>query len=202
MDNFYFKVKRELKKRVKYFIFQYLRVLKYKILSDCKRVIGTPKYNQPTQLLGLGKIEFASNVKLGVNPSPNLYNGYGYIDARGENSTISIGESVWVNNNVVIISEGKGIEIGSKTLIGSGVEIIDSDFHELHPKRRLNGIPKTKKIVIEKNVFIGSNVKILKGVTIGENSIIANSSVVTKSIPQNMIAGGNPCREIKSLDFN
>jgi len=145
---------------------------------------------------------FAKNVNLGVRPSPQLYSGYGYIDARKENSTIDIGDNVWINNNFMIASEGKGIEIGKNTLIGLNVEITDSDFHDLHPNRRMGGMPKTAKVVIGKNVFIGSNVKILKGVTIGDNSVIANSSVVIKSIPSNVIAGGYPAKVIKKIDFN
>lgn len=124
------------------------------------------------------------------------------MDARKENSKIVIGDNVWINNNFMIASEGKGIEIGEKTLIGLNVEISDSDFHDLHPDRRMSGTPKTAKVLIGKNVFIGSNVKILKGVTIGDNSVIANSSVVTKSIPANVIAGGYPAKVIKQIDFN
>ena len=145
---------------------------------------------------------FGKNVNLGVKPSPHLYSGYGYIDARNEHSRIVIGDGVWINNNFMIASEGEGIEIGAKTLIGLNVEITDSDFHDLHPDRRIGGVPKTGKVVIGKNVFIGSNVKILKGVTIGDNSVIANSSVVTKSIPANVIAGGYPAKVIKEIDFN
>lgn len=202
INTFIFKVTRKLKNIIGYLVFQYPRVLKYKFLSDNKNIIGSPKYNQPTQLLGGGTIMFGKNINLGVRPSPHLYSGYGYIDARKENSKIIIGNNVWINNNFMIASEGEGIEIGENTLIGLNVEITDSDFHDLHPERRMGGIPKTAKVTIEENVFIGSNVKILKGVTIGKNSVIANSSVVTKSIPANVIAGGYPCKVIKKLDFN
>ncbi len=140
---------------------------------------------------------FVKNVNLGVNPSPYLYIGYGYIETRNEHSKIVIGDNVWINNNFVIISEGEGIEIGVHTIIGTNVEIYDSDFHELHPDKRMCGVPKTGKVKIGNNVFIGSSVKILKCVTIGNNSVIANSSVVTKSIPANVIAGGYPAKVIR-----
>ncbi|ACZ12795.1 acyltransferase [Sulfurospirillum deleyianum] len=201
INNFIFKVKRKLKHIVEYFIFQYPRILKYKMLSNCKNIVGKPIYNQPTQLLGGGTIVFGKNVNLGVTPSPYLYSGYGYIDTRNEHSKIVIGDDVWINNNFMITSEGEGIEIREKTLIGLNVEITDSDFHDLHPERRMTGTPKTAKVVIGKNVFIGSNVKILKGVTIGDNSVIANSSVVTKLIPENVIAGGYPAKVIRKLDI-
>lgn len=101
----------------------------------------------------------------------------------------------------MLISEGEGITIGDKTLIGLNVEITDSDFHDLHPDRRTCGTPATAKVILGSNVFIGSNVKILKGVTIGDNSIIANGSIVTKSIPKNVIAGGIPAKIIKKIDM-
>ena len=185
----------------KYFI-QYPRILKYKILSNCKNIKGTPIINQPIQFLGIGMISFGENVKLGFNPSPFFYNSYGFIEARNEHCTINFGNNTSINNSCIIISEGEGIEIGEETLIGFNVEITDSDFHDLKPNKRRNGMPKTAKVIIGKNVFIGSNVKILKGVTVGNNSVIANSSVVTKSIPENVIAGGYPCKVLRNLEPN
>jgi len=202
INKIFFKVKRKIIYIFIYIVYQYPRIVKYKILSNCENIIGKPIYNQPTQLLGKGTIVFGKNVNLGVNPSPYFYNGYGYIDARKTQSKIIIGNNVWINNNFNICSEGEGIEIGEKTIIGLNFEVCDSDFHELHPEKRTNGIPKTAKVVIGKNVFIGSNVKILKGVTIGDNSVIANSSVVTKSISANVIAGGYPAKVIKEIDIN
>ena len=79
-------------------------------------------------------------------------------------------------------------------MIGSHCDIIDSDFHDLHPDRRKDGVAKTGKVEIAENVLIGSNVIILKGVRIGKNAIIANGSVVTRSIPENALAFGNPAR--------
>jgi len=199
INNFFLKVRRKLKNIIRFLIFQYPRIIKYKLLSDCKDVIGNPKYNQPTQLLGVGTIVFGKNVNLGVEASPQFYSSYGYIDARKLHSKISIGDNVSINNNFMIASEGEGIEIGARTLIGLNVEISDSNFHDLNPNKRMGGIPQTSKVVILENVFIGSNVKILKGVTIGKNSVIANSSVVIKSIPENVIAGGYPCKVIKKI---
>jgi len=202
INEFLFKVKQKLKHIIYNYMFYYPRILKYNLLSNCQNVIGRPVYYQPTQLLGKGTITFGQNVRLGVNPSPGLYSGYGYIDARKSNAKIIIGDDVWINNNVILISEGEGIEIGAKTLIGLNVEITDSNFHNLNPHNRMGGIAKTAKVIIGKNVFIGSNVKILKGVTIGDNSVIANSSVVTKSISANVIAGGYPAKVIREIDFN
>ncbi len=95
---------------------------------------------------------------------------------------------------------GGGVSIGPHTLLGTNVEIYDSDFHELDPEKRMGGTPKVQPVNIGENVFIGSNVRILKGVAIGDNSVIANSSVIVSSIPANVVAAGNPGRVIKSLE--
>lgn len=197
---FLLKFKNKLKKLLVFYLFQYPRIQKYKFLSNCKHVKGNPIYNQPVLLLGNGSIIFGKNVNLGINPSPYFYNGYGYIEARKSDCIISIRDNVFINNNFVIISECEGIEIGEKTLIGVNVEIIDSDFHDLNPDNRLMGTPETGKISIGKNVFIGNNVKILKGVTIGDNSVIGNGAVVVKSIPENVVAAGVPAKVIRKLN--
>ncbi len=169
------------------------------LISSAKNINGTAKFNQACQLNGKGQIYFGKNVLIGVDPSPFLYSGYGYLEARNVNSKISIGDNVMINNNIVIISEGEGITISSNTLIGTQCEIYDSDFHNLQIDKRLTGEITTKRVFIDENVFIGSNVKILKGVSIGKNSVVANGSIVTKSIPENVIAGGIPAKVIKTI---
>ncbi|RQO65696.1 acetyltransferase [Pedobacter sp. KBW01] len=178
-------------------VYSKLRVLKYWMLSDCKRIKGSAIRNSPVITNGMGEILFGNKVNLGVKISPFFLNTYIYLEARNEKAFISIEDGVWINNNAHIISDGPGITIGKDTLIGPNFTAYDSDFHDLRPDKRLTGIPLTGAIVIEQNVFIGSNVTILKGVTVGKNAVIATGSVVTKSIPKNAIAGGNPCKIIK-----
>jgi acetyltransferase-like isoleucine patch superfamily enzyme len=148
---------------------------------------------------GLGKVSVGENVHLGYFPSPYFYETTMYIEARGEGSSIVIGNNVYINNGFKVICDKTTIVIGNKVLMGTNVEIIDSDFHCIHPDERNNPNYKCLPVFIGDNVFIGSNVKILKGVTIGNNSVIANNSVVTKSIGENLIAGGNPAKNIKSV---
>ncbi|MEO6631147.1 MAG: DapH/DapD/GlmU-related protein [Mucilaginibacter sp.] len=176
-----------------------VRILKYKSLSSCNNVHGKPNYIGPALIRGEGKVIFDSNVNIGVVQSPGFYSTYCYIDSRSSVSVISIGENVYINNNACLISEGEGIFIGSNVLIGPNFNAFDSDFHELHPQNRLSKPQKTAKVEIGQNVFIGANVTILKGVAIGKNSVIASNSVVSKSIPGDVIAGGNPCKVIKDI---
>ena len=106
------------------------------------------------------------------------------------------------------------IEIGSHCLISWNVGIADSDFHPLEPAQRLidaqalapffkNRPPrpklKTAPVKIADNVWIGMNAVILKGVTIGENSVVAAGSVVTKSVPPNTVVAGNPATVVKTF---
>jgi maltose O-acetyltransferase len=175
------------------------RIWKYKLLSTAKHVQGKAWIQQPILFLGPGRIVIGKNVNLGVRPSPYLYSGYIHIEARKPHSVIYIGDHCWLNNNCSLISEGGGIEIGAYSLIGTNVEIYDSDFHELDPAKRMSGEPRTAPVCVGKNVFIGSNVRVLKGVTIGDNSVITNGAVVVRSIPSNVIAGGNPAKVLKSL---
>ena len=174
--------------------YQRLRIAKYHFLSDCKNVSGNPVIRQPVQFLGQGKIEFNGKVTLGWFPSPYFFSGYIYIEARNPASLIQIEDGVAISNNSFLISDGAGIVIGKRSMLGTYCQIIDSDFHDLHPDRRADGQAKMGKVVIGENVLIGSNTKILKGVRIGDNAVIANGSVVTRSVPANAIAFGNPAR--------
>lgn len=116
-------------------------------------------------------------------------------------SKIIIGENVGISNSTILAWEK--IEIGNNVMIGGGVKIWDTNFHSLDPIIRTNGIidndVKTAPIKIDDYAFIGAGSIILKGVHIGRNSIIAAGSVVVKSIPENVIAGGNPCKIIKNI---
>jgi acetyltransferase-like isoleucine patch superfamily enzyme len=178
------------------------RIWKYRALSDCARVSGSPVVLQPVLLLGKGAISFGREVEFGWPTSMQFYSGYCHVEASTPEAKIEFADGVQVNNNAFIKSEGPGIRIGANALIGSCVEILDSDFHELHPERRRGGKPQMGAVELEENVFVGDGAKILKGVRIGAHSVIGAGSVVTKSIPAGVIAAGNPARVIGDVPLD
>lgn len=118
------------------------------------------------------------------------------------------GAKLYIGNNVGVSSTAivchNSIIIEDDVKIGGGVCIYDTDFHALESlkrenskKDRLNKVNKPVKI--KKNAFIGAHSTILKGVIIGESSIVGACSVVTKNIPKNEIWGGNPAKFLRKL---
>ncbi|MGO2103522.1 MAG: acyltransferase [Psychroflexus halocasei] len=127
----------------------------------------------------------------------NMYNRVKLV-ADGLNSKIIIGENTRIHGTC--IHSKSTISIGKNCLIAANCQIIDSNGHETLmdiPQDRIISIDEPKRIIIEDNVWIGANSIILKGVTIGEGSIVAAGSVVVKSIPKKVIVGGNPAIVIK-----
>jgi acetyltransferase-like isoleucine patch superfamily enzyme len=130
----------------------------------------------------------------------------------GQKGRCTVGDFTLMNGALVMAEEL--IEIGSYCLISWNVGIADSDFHPLEPAQRLIDAQalapyfkdrparpklKTAAVKIADNVWIGMNAVILKGVTIGENSVVAAGSVVTKSVEPNTIVAGNPAVVVKKF---
>jgi acetyltransferase-like isoleucine patch superfamily enzyme len=180
-------------------VFTRPRIWKYRALSTCWPVSGSPIILQPVLFLGEGAIVVGREVEFGWRRSVGFYTGYCHVEAAAPESVIEFGDGVQVNNNAYIKSEGPGIRIGPCALIGSFVEIFDSDFHELHPDRRRGGRPSMAPVELGENVFVGDGAKILKGVTVGPHAVIGAGSVVTGAIPEGVIAAGNPARVIREL---
>ena len=176
----------------------YFKKIKFFFFSNNRNIIGTYTPHQPAVFRGKGKIEFGDNVAFGVIDSPYFLNTYSYIEARNHSSLITFGNNVSINNNFSVISEMK-IVIGDNVLIGFNCQIMDSNFHDLNPANRKNTDPSPEEIIIKNNAFIGNNVTILKGVTIGENVVVASGSIVTKSFKDNVVIAGVPASVISQL---
>lgn len=146
-----------------------------------------PKMVQNTTICGWGQVQMGGNVHLGVSPSPYINSGEFYIEARNKTARINIGDNVYINNNAVIIADKSQISIGKNTLIGANFTCYDSNFHPIRSLERLSTNYECKPVNIGENVFIGSNVTILKGVSIGNNSVIGAGCVVSNSVLENVI---------------
>ena len=176
------------------------RIWKYRLLSTCRRVSGSPIVWQPVLFAGVGRIELGRDVEFGWPASVEFFSGYGHVEATTPDSRVEIGDGAQINNSALIKSEGPGIRIGPRALLGSRVTIYDSDFHDLRPHRRRGGRPATAAVELGENVFVGDGVTILKGVEIGADSVIGAGSVVTGPIPPGVVAVGNPARIVRELD--
>ncbi len=106
-----------------------------------------------------------------------------------------IGKNVFINFDCVFLDLG-GITIEDNVLIAPKVSLL-SEGHPISPEVRQSLVPKP--IHIKKNAWIGANATILHGVTIGENSVVAAGSVVSKDVPDNTIVGGIPAKIIKTI---
>ncbi|OBQ55631.1 acyltransferase [Tamlana sp. s12] len=153
---------------------------------------------QPVVLKGEGEINFGEHVSFGVINSPFYLNSYCYIEARSKKASIFFGNNIHINNAVSIVSEKK-IIIKDNVLIGHSCTIMDSNFHDLTANNRTSTDPDPQEVIIGRNVFIGNKVTVLKGVVLGENTVVAACSVVTKSFPSNVVIGGNPAKIINTL---
>ena len=135
--------------------------------------------------------ELLSNSKNVVHIEPPFHCDYGY--------NIECGENVFFNVNCVVLDSMK-VTIGSNVLFGPGVHIYTAS-HPLNKLERQN-TEITKPVTIGDDCWIGGQVVICPGVTIGSGSVIGAGSVVTKDIPENCLAVGNPAKVIRKLNEN
>jgi acetyltransferase-like isoleucine patch superfamily enzyme len=109
---------------------------------------------------------------------------------------IRVGRNVFVNQNCTFYDLG-GLDIADDVMIGPNVSILTTG-HPLDPSQR-RAVTIGKPIVIERNVWIAAGATIIGGMTVGENSVVAAGSVVTRDVPPNTFVGGNPARIIRSI---
>ena len=112
-------------------------------------------------------------------------------------SNVHFGDWVYANFNLTIVDDGH-VYVGDKVMFGPNVTIATAN-HPIEPGLRDRMLQYNKDVHIENNVWIGANTVIVPGVTIGENAVIGAGSVVTKDIPANVVAVGNPCRVLREI---
>ncbi len=153
----------------------------------------------PVRSGGRGALLIGSENAFGYGPAPRLGCGEILLQPRARNAQVIIGNRNAFSNNVSLVAMGK-IAFGDGCLVGDQVSIYDCDFHEIDPCNRNRSVGPILPVIIGNNVWLGSRVIVLKGVTIGDNSVIAAASVVTKSIPANCVAAGNPAEVIRLIE--
>ncbi len=117
-------------------------------------------------------------------------------------TTLSAGAEIIMGDNVGMsgtsIGADQSIVLADRVMCGANVTITDTDWHGLQPEaRRKRGA--SAAVIIMENVWLGLNVVVLKGVTIGANTVVGAGSLVTRSLPANVIAGGTPAKVIRAL---
>ena len=113
---------------------------------------------------------------------------------------IEVGENFYSNHNLVILDCAKVI-FGDNVFIGPNCSFYTAG-HPLDVKQRNAGLEYAHPITVGDNVWLGGNVIVLPGITIGNNSVVGAGSVVTGNIPANVVAVGNPCRIVKNIEGN
>jgi acetyltransferase-like isoleucine patch superfamily enzyme len=151
-------------------------------------------YRFPNSIISIGK-----NCTFRSDKYSNLIgiNRNCIISTHSKFAMIKIGDNCGFSG--VSIGCANSITIGNNVLVGANVIITDFDWHNIDPAKRRAEVKGSKPVIINDNVFIGVNAVIWKGVTIGKNSIIGANSLVTKDVPENVIYGGNPAKQIKEL---
>ncbi len=152
-------------------------------------------------VIGKGSITIGEDFYMtsGDHVNPISSNQQGAFFTDNPEAKIHIGNKVGMSSTRMWVS--KSLTIGNNVKIGACVLLIDTDSHPIDYKlrRTSNEGVESAPIVIEDDVWVGAHSIVLKGVTIGARSIIGAGSVVTKSIPADCIAAGNPCRVIRTL---
>ena len=108
-----------------------------------------------------------------------------------------LGSGVYANTNLTVVDDGN-VYVGDKVMFGPNVTIATAN-HPINPELRARGLQYNKDVYIGENAWIGANTVIVPGVHIGKNTVIGAGSVVTKDIPDNVVAVGNPCKVLRAV---
>ena len=157
----------------------------------CAELCYDYNHTRPSDMEGRERLLRRIFGKLGKNPyvEPMLFCGFGF--------NIEAGDNFFANNNCVFVDPGK-ITFGDDVKIAPQCGFYTA-LHPLDPQQRKDNLEAAYPITVGNNVWFGGGVKVLPGVTIGDHCVIGAGSVVTKDIPANSLAVGNPCRVIRRI---
>lgn len=179
------------------------RIIKFRVFQNVPNTqltIGKgTTFNVPVRSGGNGTLIIGTGNGFGYRPAPRVGSGEILLQPRGRNARIIIGANNSFSNNVSVIAAGE-IVIGDGCQIGDQAVIYDCDFHEIDPRYRNRSVGPILPVRIGCNVWLGSRAMVLKGVSIGDNSVVAAMSVVTKPVPPNCVVAGNPARIIRKIE--
>lgn len=161
----------------------------HRVSQDALRITGelNSGYQEPERVRELLSQLTSKPVDETVTVFPPFYSDFG--------KNITLGKRIFINSGCKFQDQG-GVLIGDDCLIGHNT-VLATLNHDLAPSRRADMHPAP--IVIGRNVWIGSNVTVLPGVTIGDNAVVAAASVVTKDVPKNSVVVGAPARVVRTL---
>ena len=167
------------------------------VLSDGVVVLGLPDvHNEGKIVLGVGTtvVSNSSCTTMGISQRT-------LFKTLTKQACIIVGKNCAMSG--AVICSQQSIELGEGVMLGSGVIIMDTDFHSLHPEERGTGhdldYAVSKPVSIGNNCFIGARAIIGKGVVIGDNTIIGAGSVVSRSFPSGVVVAGNPAVVVRRL---
>ena len=110
---------------------------------------------------------------------------------------VHFGSGIYANSNLTLVDDGH-IYVGDKVMFGPNVTVATAN-HPIDPDLRSRALQYNRDVYIGENVWIGAGVIIVPGVRIGKNSVIGAGSIVTKDVPENVVAVGNPCRVLREI---
>jgi acetyltransferase-like isoleucine patch superfamily enzyme len=193
-------------KKCKYLLFHIF----YKVIAVVNFYINNISVPKKFNINGVMKIHVSSRGKaiIGESFSCNSGNNYNIIGRQQKtifwvDGFLDIGIGVGMSSTAIICKHR--ITIEDFVTIGGGTVVYDSDFHSISPEIRKNRFKdlreaKCEHVIIGKNAFIGAHCTILKGVKIGENSVLGACSVISSDVPKNEIWAGNPARFIRKIE--
>jgi maltose O-acetyltransferase len=169
-------------------------VVKFRLLLGRRVQFGAGFLsNGRLQIKGPGRVIFGANVNAWAHQESNVLITY------SPDAVIRIGDNTRLNGAGMMAT--CGITVGRDCMLGSAL-ILDTDFHSIDLDRRSNPHAKVRSapVMIGSNVWLAGQTVVLKGITIGDNSVVGFRGVVTSMVPSNVVVAGNPARVVKQLD--